>query len=221
MNETLSLLDVSVELCTRVATWRSDGKLDAAARDILLALSVRVDAVVADLEKKLAAARGKPTQRDYLEPLLLRAKTMAARLRSNATITERSPQNPAAALLEIARERLIGKDHIYVTPDIPEGKRRGAEKKFLKDLGHDEQLIALIDLTVFGRATDGVAILDHRFIHRFLGDPISIAYAEIHGVFSDRRFVTVNDHRLDLLTAEVAAAFEDFLRGVRQAGLGR
>jgi hypothetical protein len=208
----VELLDVAVALAALVEVWETEGVLNPArARPSLLQLAARVDPLIAAFEQALTSD---PRLREQIDPILLRARMLARRMRATPTVAA-APLD-AARVLAIARATLAGRSGAHVAPDIAEHKRAGAAKRYLRDLGPDEQLIALLDLTVFGGATDGVAFLDRRLIHRLGSDPVSIPYDAVRDLFVDRRHVTVGETRLDLLTPSLAETFADFLRAIAE-----
>jgi hypothetical protein len=143
--------------------------------------------------------------------LRARAHALATRLRPAGRSLD------AARVLTLARAAFAGVREAHLLPDIPPKMRRGAEKTYLHALGPQETLVGLIDLTVFHRATDGVALLDRRFIHRWIGQgPTSVDYASLRGALphAGGSNVFVGGLELNLFTPDLAAKFCAFLGAI-------
>jgi len=213
---TAALVMAAFEMATWIDAWRAEGKLAARDLDGMASLSARVDAATEELKRaaREAAGAGDRDRSARLDSLYWMASGLARRLAGRG-----APGLPAARVLLIARATFAGARDVYVAPDIPPHKIHGAEKKYLAGLGRDEELVALIDLTVFGRATDGVALLDRRFVHRNLDRPTSIDYAELPGmpITVDGRHLLVGHARLDLVGSERASLLARFLQSIAEA----
>jgi len=72
-----------------------------------------------------------------------------------------------------------GSKGLYFGDEVPPSKLNNAQKKWLK-MEEDETLVFLIDTTMMGRCTDGVAVTDERVIWKDMGcDPESFPLSKL------------------------------------------
>lgn len=82
---------------------------------------------------------------------------------------------------------------IYLYPNIPEKKLKKAIKAYAKDLEQND-VIALLDDTVFGSATEGMLITEtHLYYHEILSSPFMIDYNSIKSIDIDGKTIIIND----------------------------
>lgn len=81
-----------------------------------------------------------------------------------------------------SRARGLG-DKVFISPNIPKEKLSGAVEGITGGAAANENVIAVLDITVFGGCDDGVAFTNRAmYVKRFMEDPVSIGYDEVVSV---------------------------------------
>lgn len=82
--------------------------------------------------------------------------------------------------LEILPMNVYKDDKIFVFPQIPDKKINGINKKYTPNLNKND-IIFIIDDTVFGSATEGLTLTDTKiYIHESFTEPLEINIDEIN-----------------------------------------
>ncbi|MFP2927374.1 hypothetical protein ACLESO_19685 [Pyxidicoccus sp. 3LG] len=133
-----------------------------------------------------------------------------------------------------AEAHLTGTLALFVAPQIPEKKLRGAREGLLKSVPESEPVVALLDTTVFGGGGDGLAFLADRFFFKELGhQPTWMPYSNVAKARSEGPSVIVETLlalesgelapdirfggvlRMTLVTADGAARIARFLEALK------
>lgn len=123
----------------------------------------------------------------------------------------------ADRVLALAAKHFEASSKIFVHPHIPDAKRNGAEKKLTTLADPGDELLVLIDITVFGGAKDGIAIFPSYLTHADISlDPIRLEYRDLPAtIASTGSKVIVGDQKMKMYDAAIASSVAAFLRDVR------
>ncbi|HEU4884344.1 MAG TPA: hypothetical protein VFT45_18960 [Longimicrobium sp.] len=130
-------------------------------------------------------------------------------------------------VLELVTKNLVPSGKIFIFPDIPTDKLIAAEKKLTAPADPEDQLLALVDITVFGGAKDGFAIFGSYFTYATIGqEAMRVDYDHLPSMISaSGTKVVIGRQELNAFDEEAAIAIAAFLRDVREAwpkqGAGR
>jgi hypothetical protein len=132
-----------------------------------------------------------------------------------------APSGSAAVpdVLELVSRHLAPSGKVFIFPDIPADKLIAAEKKLTAPADPEDQLLALVDITVFGGAKDGFAIFGSYFTYATIGqEAMRVDYNHLPSVISaSGTKVVMGRQALNAFDEEAALALAAFLRDVREA----
>lgn len=116
--------------------------------------------------------------------------------------------------------RRITNDKIHLAPDIPPKKLANARKTYAKT-APDEDVLALVDITVFGGAKDGMVLTDRRlYCHDLMQEPTRYDLHDIADIRLDlgvlNHKVMINGDQALLVTADMAQGTQLFLKMIRR-----
>lgn len=131
-------------------------------------------------------------------------------------------------VINIIKKYLEGQDDIYITPSLSFTQIHGYLEGMSSLAEEDDVLLALIDNTLFGGASEGLAIFKNYFIYKKGSqDPIKIYYRSIQNEVVQKLtetekgkkaepYLLVNEHEIYLLGKDEYrfAQFLNFMRGV-------
>jgi hypothetical protein len=133
---------------------------------------------------------------------------------------EDAPSGSAAdeRVLELVSRNLVPSGKVFIFPDIPTDKLIAAEKKLTAPADPGDQLLALVDITVFGGAKDGFAIFGSYFTYATIGqEAMRVDYDHLPSVISaSGTRVVIGRQELNAFDDEAAIAIAAFLRDVRE-----
>lgn len=109
-------------------------------------------------------------------------------------------------------------DMVYLAPKIPQKKIDGASKQLIPSTARADELLCLIDTTVFGSAVDGVAIFEDYLVYADFGDVQRYSYGELGDPPAEKSWQSVKagGKKLTLYNADLAEAFAAFLHSVSE-----
>lgn len=123
---------------------------------------------------------------------------------------------------------LAEKGKVFYAEDIPENKLRAAINEYARGVSVDEVLL-LVDDTVFGSATDGFLLTsDEIYSHQMAKDPEMMRFKDIHSVtavsqkfgvelrLNDIPFITISTAKNNI--EKIAGVMDWYVKGLRGQG---
>ncbi len=125
---------------------------------------------------------------------------------------------PSTSLVaSLANEHLRGKNGIYLSPNIPDKKLKGATTKLLSLADPEDKLIGLIDTTVFGGAADGVAIFEEYIVYSNISENgCRYSYVDLKNPPAEKSWQSIKagGKTMKLYDSDIAKSFALFLKSV-------
>ena len=110
----------------------------------------------------------------------------------------------------------IESDKIFIAPNIPEKKLNNAITKYAQNISKDD-VIALIDDTVFGSANDGIlATKNSIIIHEAFSKPYLILYSDIKSLYCDENKIYINNRMVTKLIVPGKYDIEKFCQFINK-----
>ena len=117
----------------------------------------------------------------------------------------------------------IGLDRVFVTPNIPYQKLQGAYSAHHRNLNSSDDIVVLIDDTVFGGAKEGIVISNNKIMFKELGeDPFGYNFSFLENITSRSNSIYINGSKILKLNLPEAAhvdlvvkALNDYQNGQR------
>ena len=108
--------------------------------------------------------------------------------------------------------RRITNDKIHLAPDIPAKKLANARKAYAQTTP-DEEVLALVDITVFGGAKDGMVLTDRRlYCHELMQEPASF---DLHDIADIRLDLGVLNHKVMINGVQALQVSLDMTQGTK------